>query len=325
VILGSAPVALSATASSGLAVSFGTSSPASVCTVAGGTVTVVGGGDCVITATQAGSANYSAAAAVTQTLTITPKTQTITFNKPANVVVGSAPVALAATASSGLVVSFATTSPASICTVGGSTVTVVGGGDCVVTATQAGSANYSAAAPVTQTLTITAKTQTIKVTTPSNVTYSKSPLKTVSLQATATSGLTVTFTSTTPTVCTLSGNIATILAPGTCTIAANQAGNASYSPAPQVTFSFKVNKSDQNISCDHISDTKLNTGQVTMKASATSGLPVSASSLTASVCTVSGGAIKLLATGTCTYAADQGGDANFNPAARVQTTFKVLK
>jgi hypothetical protein len=222
-------------------------------------------------------------------------------------------------------VSFATTSPASVCTVSGGTVTIVGGGDCVIAATQAGSANFSAAAAVTQTLTITARTQTIKVTTPSPVTYSKSPLKTVTLQASASSGLAVSFASTTPTVCTVSGTVATIVAPGTCTIAANQAGNASYSPAPQVTFSFKVNKSDQSIACDHINDTKLIAGQVTMKASATSGLPVSASSLTSSVCTISGGAIKLLAAGSCTYAADQGGDANFNPAARVQTTFKVLK
>jgi hypothetical protein len=325
VVFGSGPVTLSATASSGLAVSFASTSPASICTISGSIVTIVGGGDCSITASQAGSANYGVATAVVQALTISAAAQTITFAKPANVILGSAPVLLSATASSGLAVSFATTSPASVCTVSGGTVTIVGGGDCVIAATQAGSANFSAAAAVTQTLTITARTQTIKVTTPSPVTYSKSPLKTVTLQASASSGLAVSFASTTPTVCTVSGTVATIVAPGTCTIAANQAGNASYSPAPQVTFSFKVNKSDQSIACDHINDTKLIAGQVTMKASATSGLPVSASSLTSSVCTISGGAIKLLAAGSCTYAADQGGDANFNPAARVQTTFKVLK
>jgi alpha-tubulin suppressor-like RCC1 family protein len=54
--------------------------------------------------------------------------------------------------------------------------------------------------------------------------------------ANATSGLTVSLTSTTPTVCTISGTTVRVLAVGTCAIAADQAGNASYSAAPQVTL-----------------------------------------------------------------------------------------
>lgn len=57
------------------------------------------------------------------------------------------------------------------------------------------------------------------------------------------SGNPVTFSSTTPAVCTTSGaNGSTVagVATGTCTIAANQAGNADYNPAPQVTQSFAV-------------------------------------------------------------------------------------
>ncbi len=54
------------------------------------------------------------------------------------------------------------------------------------------------------------------------------------------SGNAVTFTSTTPSVCTVSGTTVTPVAAGTCTIAANQAGNATYSAATQVTQDITV-------------------------------------------------------------------------------------
>lgn len=60
------------------------------------------------------------------------------------------------------------------------------------------------------------------------------------LSATATSGLTVASTSTTSSVCTVSGTMVSLLSVGTCSITASQAGNADYSPATSVTVSFAV-------------------------------------------------------------------------------------
>jgi hypothetical protein len=54
------------------------------------------------------------------------------------------------------------------------------------------------------------------------------------------SGNPVTFASTTPSTCSISGATVTGIAAGTCTISANQAGNANYNAAPQVTQSFQV-------------------------------------------------------------------------------------
>ena len=65
----SAPFALTATASSGLAVSYSSSNSA-VATVSGNTVTLVGPGSTTITASQTGNTNYNAAAPVQQTLTV---------------------------------------------------------------------------------------------------------------------------------------------------------------------------------------------------------------------------------------------------------------
>jgi hypothetical protein len=63
---------------------------------------------------------------------------------------------------------------------------------------------------------------------------------TTAASATATSGLAVTFTSSTPTICSVSGGTVTGLLAGTCTVAANQAGNTNYAAAPQITQNITV-------------------------------------------------------------------------------------
>jgi hypothetical protein len=60
------------------------------------------------------------------------------------------------------------------------------------------------------------------------------------LTATASSGLPVTFSSKTSPLCTVSGSTVRGIAAGTCTVAANQAGNASTRPAPEVTQNISI-------------------------------------------------------------------------------------
>ena len=74
---GDAPFALSASASSGLAVSYSSSNTA-VATVSGSTVTILSNGTTSITANQAGNTTYAAATAVSQTLTVNKKNLTVT-------------------------------------------------------------------------------------------------------------------------------------------------------------------------------------------------------------------------------------------------------
>lgn len=82
------------------------------------------------------------------------QSQTINFAPLASVVLGSGSVTLSATASSGLPVSFSLVSgPA---TLSGNTLTPTGAGTVVVRASQAGNAQYSAAADVSQSLTVVA-------------------------------------------------------------------------------------------------------------------------------------------------------------------------
>jgi hypothetical protein len=79
--------------------------------------------------------------------------------------------------------------------------------------------------------------QTITFNPLANATYGDAPLTVV---ASASSGLPVSFSSDTPTVCSVAGSTITILAAGTCTVRAAQAGSASWLPAPDVTQSFTV-------------------------------------------------------------------------------------
>ncbi len=82
-------------------------------------------------------------------------------------------------------------------------------------------------------------------TTPQAITFTNPGTQTAgtsqTLSAKSNSGLAVTFTSTTPGTCTVSGSTATFTAAGTCTLNANIAANTSYAAASPVTQSFTVN------------------------------------------------------------------------------------
>ncbi|MGO9660484.1 MAG: hypothetical protein ACLP7F_19295, partial [Acidimicrobiales bacterium] len=139
----------------------------------------------------------------------------------------------------GLAVTF-TTATASVCTSGGTngaSITLVKAGTCTVEANQAGNATYNAAPEVSQSFTVSKASQTITFANPG--TKTKSP---VTVSATASSGLAVTFTTATASVCTSGGTNGasiTLVKAGTCTVEANQAGNATYNAAPEVSQSFR--------------------------------------------------------------------------------------
>ena len=64
----------------------------------------------------------------------------------------------------------------------------------------------------------------------------------LTLNATASSGLAVVYTSNAAAVCTVSSNTATFLTSGTCSITVSQSGNTTYAPATPVTQTFNVLK-----------------------------------------------------------------------------------
>src|SRR5262249_6792006 len=138
---GTPPFALAAHASSGLRVSFSipASSDSDACIVSGATVTFVKGGRCAILARQSGNSQYAAATDALVAFRVLPAAQTIAFAQPPDVSLGMGAVTLKASATSGLPVTFASSSPGT-CSASGATVTLLQSGACQVTARQAG--NY---------------------------------------------------------------------------------------------------------------------------------------------------------------------------------------
>jgi hypothetical protein len=313
------PLALSATATSGLAVTF-TSATTGVCTVSGTTATFVAAGTCTIDAHQAGNGGYLAAAVVAQSFAVTKASQTITFATPANQTYGI-PLTLSATASSGLAVSYASTTP-TICTVSGSTVSFLSGAEgCSIQATQAGNSNYSAAPAILRSFWVYKGAQTINFATPPAQTYGTP----YTLSATASSGLAITFISTTTSICTVSGTTATFIATGTCTIDAHQAGNGDYLAATAVVQSFTVDQKAQTITFATPPSQTYGT-PLTLSATASSGLAVSYASTTTSVCTVSGSTVSFVAGGAaCSIQATQAGNSNYSAAPAITRSFWVYK
>ena len=195
-------------------------------------------------------------------------------------------------------------------------------GTCIIDANQAGNANYNAATQLQQSFSVGKGSQTISFTQPPDTALTAGP---VTLTATATSGLAVTFTSTTTAVCTVSGNSVTLVSAGTCTIDADQAGDANYTAAPTVTKSFTVGKGTNVITFNALPDRALGSGSFTVSATASSGLTVTFASLTPSTCSLSGTTVSLLAVGQCTVEASQAGDSNYVAAAVVDQGFTISK
>ena len=139
---------VSATAASGLPVSFAASGN---CTVSGATVHLTVAGSCTVSASQPGDANYNPAPDVSRTFAIAKAGQTITFGPLANKPYGATDFRVSATASSGLPVSFTASGS---CTVSGATVHLIGAGSCTASALQPGDANYNPAPDVSRTFSI---------------------------------------------------------------------------------------------------------------------------------------------------------------------------
>ncbi|MFH0921115.1 MAG: hypothetical protein V1913_12225 [Fibrobacterota bacterium] len=318
---GDAPFKLSGSASSALPVSY-SSSVTTVATISNDTVTIVGGGATVITASQSGDAYWSAATNVPQTLTVNKATQTITFGALANLTYGGPTSALTATASSNLTVSY-TSSDTNIAKVSGSVLTIMGAGSATITALQAGNANYNAATAVPQALTIIKADQTITFDLLGSHGYSLVPF---ALGASSTSGLPISYVSSDPAVATVTAGMVTTRALGTTQITAKQDGNANYNPAEDVSHSLTVVRGTQTLTFDSIPAKLFNSAPFTLTATSTSGLSISFGIVNQAVATLADSTtVDILAVGTTTIVAMQAGNTLFYPATDAYRTLTVTK
>jgi uncharacterized delta-60 repeat protein len=212
---GDANFALTAAASSGLAISFASGNTA-VATLSGNSVTITGAGSALITASQAGDGNYEAAAPIVQTLVVSPTAATLSLGGLSQTFDGTPKPVTVTTTPPGLAVAV---------TYDGSASAPVNAGSYAVTGIVT-NPNYTGSAAGT--LVIGKASQTIA--------FAELPAKVLgnppfALSASASSGLPVSFTSSDPSVATVTGSTVTIVAVGSAVITASQAGNNNYLPA----------------------------------------------------------------------------------------------
>ncbi len=182
---------------------------------------------------------------------IQARTQTISFaNVPPVMVVASGGTAsgstrVSATVSSGLPLVYSSATP-DVCTVDAQTGTVTVRGaitdhllqGCRIAADQFGNETF---APVRQVQVIG-----IQVDPTQSIGFAAAPslslFSTVTVSATASSGLAVSYSSATPSVCTVDASTGLVsdLIAGTCTITARQAGNGIFQAAPDASLSLPV-------------------------------------------------------------------------------------
>lgn len=211
------------------------------CTVSGASVEATGAGSCVVTATRAGDDNYNAKTSSNFTITVAKANQSINFTSsvPVSVVSGTT-YTPTASATSGLTPTFSiTTGSGTVCSLASGVVTFLTSGTCVITATQGGNSNYNAASSVTQTIVAGKINQTITFPSISGKDFDDAAFL---AGATVSSGRTVTFATTTGSVCAVNAStgLISIKTIGDCTVTASSAGNGSYAAASDVSRTFTI-------------------------------------------------------------------------------------
>jgi len=199
-----------------------------ICTVNNTTVSPLMAGICTLTAEQEAGGIYTADTDTLNVIIIPKADQTITVTVSTSKQTAklNTSFTISAVSSSGLTVfSFTSVTP-KICMVNRNTVTTLAAGDCNLITTQAGDANYNSATSPIKTVTIIKNEQTLTFTTPNNAKVGSE----FSIDAKASSALTVKIVSKTPNVCSVVANKTKPLTEGTCTLLASQAGNASFKP-----------------------------------------------------------------------------------------------
>ena len=317
VVVGAPPFTVAATASSGQPVTYQAEGP---CSVDGSTVTPTAVGTCTVTAAQAGGNGWGAASAERSfTIRADQEPQTISFPQPADRTFGDPPFTVAATASSGLPVSFTVPSGAP-CTVAGSTVTITGAGDCAITASQAGDDDHLPADPQTRTVVIGKAFQSIITYSPGVHRFGDDPFL---VRADTTSGLPVTFTVRSGGPCTIAGDLVTITGVGDCEITASQPGNGNYLPADPQTVTAEIGRTGQTIAFEPLPSVVYGTSPFELTATASSALAVVYDAT--GTCAVAGSTLTITGAGTCAVTASQPGNDTVDPATPVTRSFGIAK
>lgn len=263
----------------------------------------------------------------TTTLVINKAPQALAVEDPTSMVVGTDQT-LVINSGSGLPPVVASKTP-EICSVSGLTVTVLAAGTCTVEITQPGNSNYTPVAPITKSFEVTVKIQapdltllgrdftlTREIGLPfdnliavrnrgGQASFSISPALPAGLVLDASTGV-------------ISGTPTRLLTSTDFTLTAtNDSGSSS------VNFSLLVQKRSQILEVSPVLSATYGDADITVSATATSGLPVALSTSDRSVVRISiDGKLHIVGVGRVTIAVRQDGDATYDQA--LEQAFQIF-
>ncbi|MFZ4771191.1 MAG: beta strand repeat-containing protein, partial [Ferruginibacter sp.] len=315
---------LSATASSGLPVSYSSSNTA-VLTINGDIVSILASGFSTITASQAGNANYNAATTVDQQQTIVNTqyaNQTITFGALSAVTYGDAAFTLNATVNSTLSITYAS-SDTTIASVSGNTVTILKSGTVTITASQGGDNTHNPAADVPQSLVVNKKELNVTIVNVLNKVF----------DGTANANLTANLNGVIGTDSVILNHAAVfasanagngIAVTANLSLSGNQANN--YEITQPTGLSANITKANQEITFGALANKTYGNTPFTLTATGgASGNPIVFSSSDTLVATVIGNTLAIVGVGPVTISASQAGNSNYNASMSVDQSFTVSK
>ena len=264
------------------------------------------------------AANYSFDTFTPGELTVAKQSATVTLANLAQTYSGSGLQAGVVTVPAGLTVDF---------TYNGSATLPIGAGLYTVVAT-INDSNYSGTA--TGSLEIAKASQVITL----SPLAARTPIKglsSVPVLASSTSGLPVVLSLGAGSVATLSGTVSNgsgfldnVGQIGQVYLLANQAGDANYLPASQVSLTIDVEKNNQNLTFGALANKTFGDPAFQLSGTADSGLAVSYR-VVSGPATVLGDIVTLTGAGRVVLEASQPGDPSNNPAASVNQEFQVAQ
>jgi sugar lactone lactonase YvrE len=312
-VYGAADFTLTASANSGLPVSFAGSNNAIATVTPAGVIHITGVGTITITASQGGNTNYAPAPQVTQPFTVIPAPLTITADNLTKVY-NTANPALTYTYT-GFVYGETSTVLITQPTISTTATATSNAGTYPITTTGATAANYT----ITYNAGILTVTPALRT-----LTFNAIPAKTYgdadfNAGATITTNEAITYTSSNPAVATIVNGQVHIVGAGTASITASVAANPNYNAVAPITQPLIVNKASQVITFNPIPDQRKGDPDITLVVSASSGLPVTVTSSDPLKAPITGLTVKLLDIGLIVFTATQAGDNNYLPATATQT------
>ncbi|HEY5824292.1 MAG TPA: T9SS type A sorting domain-containing protein, partial [Cyclobacteriaceae bacterium] len=301
----------------GLELSYESSDP-SIASIDGNKLIIHDVGTLTITASQSGNDLYEAAEEAVQEFRVNPQYQRITFPVVPQKTFGDDAFNLSAVSNLGLEITYSSSDP-SVASINGNVVTIKGGGSTTITASQAGNRLHAKATDKTQVLTVAKANQSINFLSINEKSFSD---RQFDLTASSTSGLTITYSSSNPSVATIQDNKAVITGVGSTIITASQSGSNSYNAASEVNQDLIVKKGTQSITFDVLPEQSLSIVQFLISATASSGLPV-AFTTTSDKINIDGNQIKMLTAGRANIDAVQSGDDHYTASEVVSRSFCI--